>query len=80
MQIPSVGRIVLVMLSEPANGSHEAPAIVTAVHSDTCINARVFCDGPPHERDWMTSLVYEDDPNPGFSHTWRWPPRFQAIR
>ncbi len=72
MDVPTKGRIVLVKL-HPAEGSY--PAIVTAVHSSTRINARVFVDSianPP----WETSIPHADAADAGYFHgaTWCWPP------
>jgi len=81
---PSLGRIVLVKLrsmGEPVfyNGSDEHPAIVTAVHSATMINARIFVDGnePPL---WQTSIPFEESAEGYSGSTWRWPPRIEPAR
>lgn len=60
MQKPSVGRIVHVTVDgRYNNGSDVAPAVITRVWSDTCVNLRVLYDGPsvaPEGRqDWLTS-------------------------
>lgn len=59
---PSVGRIVHVTVDPKVNnGSDIAPAIITRVWSDTCVNLRVLYDGPAvppegtHRQDWLTS-------------------------
>src|SRR5579872_6369580 len=81
-QKPTVGRTVIVVLDENSSiklgGNHEynakdksiAPAIVTAVWGDTCINAKVMGDGP--ENIWLTSIDLDESeaPNP---RTWHWP-------
>lgn len=75
-QKPSVGRIVHVCLNDGTtyNGAKTFPAIVTAVHTDTLINARVFVDGP--EVLWLTSIPHVDTvPESYTSPTWGWPPR-----
>lgn len=72
---PSVGRIVHVP-ADPAenNGADVAPAVITRVWSDTCVNVRVLLDSDAIE--WRTSVVYtdsfDDDAN---RHRWTWPPR-----
>ena len=57
---PTIGRIVHVLVDpRHNNGSDVAPAVITRVWSDTCVNLRVLHDGPsvPPEgrRDWLTS-------------------------
>jgi hypothetical protein len=59
---PSVGRIVHVLVDpKQNNGSDVAAAAITRVWSDTCVNLRVWHDGPsvPPEgsfrQDWLTS-------------------------
>lgn len=59
---PTIGRIVHVFVPPDWNGGSDvAPAIITRVHSDTCVNLRVFYDGPghagPERRDWLTSYL-----------------------
>lgn len=75
MQKPSVGGIVLVPLApEWNNGAKIAPAIITRVWSDTCVNVRVLADS--ENTLWRTSLTYvealDDDSLPSL---WTWPPR-----
>lgn len=75
---PTIGRIVLVPM-DPAtnNGSDVAPAIITRVWSDVCINVRVLADGPAVE--WRTSVVQVDDlAEREGNHCWAWPPRVGA--
>jgi hypothetical protein len=75
MQKPSVGRVVLVP-ADPAenNGAAVAPAIVTRVWTDECINVHVLLDGPKTE--WRTSVTYTDSfEDDGNRHRWTWPPR-----
>lgn len=64
MPKPAVGRIVHVLVDPKVNnGSDVAPAIITRVWSDNCVNLRVMHDGPavqdPSDRqfrqDWLTS-------------------------
>ena len=72
---PTIGRIVLVKSDRTINGSNEFPAIVTAVHSESMINCRVFedCLELP---SWQTSIPREDTAGEGYmGATWRWPPR-----
>lgn len=61
MQKPSAGRVVHVLVDPKVNnGSDVAPAEITRVWSDTCVNLRITYDGPsvPPEgrQDWMTSM------------------------
>lgn len=77
MQIPFLGRIVLVC----QNGA-EAPAIVTAIHSDRCINVHVFPDvhAPGFVQTQLASVEYDADVSGKYSVSWRWPPRVQSLR
>jgi hypothetical protein len=57
---PTVGCIVHVLVDpRHNNGSDVAPAVITRVWSDTCVNLRILYDGPtvPPEgrQDWNTS-------------------------
>lgn len=73
---PSLGRIVLYTLPSdhhPVNQARTFPAIITAVHSDTMVNLRVFADGSSVMMEWVTSVPYADQPGEPF--TWAWPPR-----
>jgi hypothetical protein len=62
---PFLGAPVLVFC-DPAhnNGQDHAPAVITRVWSDTCVNVRVIHDGPsvPGEsrQDWLTSVTLHD--------------------
>ena len=76
---PSVGRIVLTPVApETNNGSTVAPAIITRVWSDTCVNLRVLHDS--ENITWKTSVklceseAEAHDPD-AFGHTAYWPPR-----
>lgn len=81
---PTIGRTVLVLLKqmgEPRiiNGSDEHPAIVSAVHGETMINARVFQDNG-ETPIWETSIPHVDTAGEGYTgSTWRWPPREDAA-
>ncbi|MFF0140471.1 hypothetical protein ACFYRN_28905 [Streptomyces sp. NPDC005227] len=72
---PSVGRVVHVP-TDPAknNGADIAPAVITRVWNDDCVNVRVLLDSDAVE--WRTSVTYadafDDDTN---RHRWTWPPR-----
>ena len=56
MQKPSIGRIVHVIVDPKANnGSDVAPAMITRVWSDTCVNLRVTRDNHPGPEEWLTS-------------------------
>lgn len=58
---PTIGRIVHV-LADPKtnNGSDVAPAMITRVWSDTCINLRVIRDNFPGPEEWLTSWSLHD--------------------
>jgi hypothetical protein len=51
--------------------SDELPAIITRVHSDTCVNLEVF--GGAASNKLPTSVCLEGTNHVGSS--WRWPPR-----
>ncbi len=74
MPKPSKGRIVFVTV-DPAtnNGSNEAPAVITAVWSDTIINVKVLNDGPDNE--WKTSVTLHEEKPEDARHAAWWPPR-----
>ena len=72
---PSVGRIVHVRHETHGGGWRCEAAIVTAVHSDACVNVTAFeAGGAPYS---LTSLVFKDPaaefPKGGTS--WHWPER-----
>ena len=54
---PTVGRIVHVLVSpELNNGSEVAPAVITRVFSENCVNVRVLLDASPAAvHEWATS-------------------------
>lgn len=78
---PSVGRIVVYACSvyddAGNNGAKVAPAVVTRVWSDSCVNLRVFMDGP--EVAWRTSVALfesqESFESAGVASGCYWPPR-----
>jgi hypothetical protein len=52
---PSLGRIVLFTVPPHSNNASDvAPAIITRVWSDTCVNLRVLLDS--QSLDWKTSM------------------------
>jgi hypothetical protein len=56
MQKPAIGRIVHVLVDPNTNnGSGTAPAMITRVWSDTCVNLRVTRDNYPGPEEWLTS-------------------------
>jgi hypothetical protein len=80
---PSIGRIVHVTFDD----EKIRPAIVVEVWSDTCVNLRLFADGPNDSiptrtfrgyqlltGDWLTSVEFAETPTPG---RWSWPPRVE---
>lgn len=77
---PTIGRIVLVPMAPSVNnGADTAPAIISRVWNDTCINVRVMADNedtPP----LLTSVVQVpsvDGRSPN-ERVWAWPPRVGA--
>lgn len=70
--IPTVGRIVHFRFPELEQGTNNhgplAPAIITRVWSDTCVNLKVIADGPADI--WKTSVIQGDG-----DAQWSWPPR-----
>lgn len=74
---PSIGRIVHFVV-DYGNEGKIAPAIITQVWSDTCVNLRVFYDGTNHApsgtEEWKTSCAYDEREKPD-PRTWHWPPR-----
>jgi hypothetical protein len=68
---PSIGRIVIFHFPEALrsycnNNSEYAPAIITAVWSDVCVNLKVISDGPNNY--WFTSCSLGSN-----SREWSWP-------
>lgn len=77
-QKPSLGRIVL--YTGPGGGSTEHAAIITKVHSDTCVNLAIFEDpqfsAPVTLRtSVMMATIHADGEQPPAVNCWRWPPR-----
>ena len=79
---PTIGRIVIfVPPNEPGGTIGEArrygdrPAIVTAVHSDTCVNLVVFA-APDTDNiaEEFPSVELDDSNDPG-AFSWHWPAR-----
>ena len=66
-QKPSVGRIVRFV-----DGEVIRPAIVLNVHSESCVDLKVFAGGGDHYR---TSVVRAQEPEGRRDHTWHWPER-----
>lgn len=80
--VPSIGRIVHVPM-DPAqnNGADVAPAVITRVWNDVCINVQILADVPGNA--WRSSLTYVEsldglDGDPGRLYRWTWPPRVGA--
>lgn len=68
---PSVGRIVHYHFPDNAqsaanNGQAIAPAIITAVWSDSCVNLKVLHD--EQFNTWKTAVMKGTGP-----HNWNWP-------
>ena len=68
---PTIGSVVIYHCSEEQkekmnNYQDFAPAIVTAVWGDTCVNLKVLLDGT--ENLWVTSAQLGDE-----EYQWNWP-------
>jgi len=72
---PSIGRIVLVPVDAVINnGADVAPAIITRVWSDTCVNVHVLLDG--RNTEWKTSVhLFDTAEEAAVGHSCYWPPR-----
>lgn len=74
MQRPTIGRIVHYHTDESdkrhmvgrANVVNLLPALIVAVHTDDCVNLKVFLDGSGDI--WTTQVMRGDDPG-----EWNWP-------
>ena len=67
---PTIGRIVIYRFAEHEratfnNSAETAPAVITRVWSDTCVNLKVLADGPYDL--WKTSVMQGDG-----AHNWNW--------
>jgi hypothetical protein len=60
---PTIGRIVIYTLYD---GFEPCPAVIVRVWSDTCVNLKVFIDGP--QDMWVTSVCEGTGPR-----SWHWP-------
>jgi hypothetical protein len=71
---PTIGRIVHYVREI---GSAPVPALITAVHSDACVNLHVFNDSNDDAIGWLASVVRDDLADPTTHHpqprTWHWP-------
>lgn len=81
-QQPSIGRIVHVPM-DPAtnNGADVAPAVITRVWNDTCVNVQILADAPGTAyRSSLTHVESFDglDNAPDRLYRWTWPPRVGA--
>ena len=75
-QKPSVGRIVHYYdrVAENQNKPGPYPALIAAVHSDTCCTLTVFM--PWAERPFIASSCQREDvAGSEPRHYWEWPPR-----
>ena len=67
---PTIGRTVIYKCSqeEEKQNNHQptAPAVITAVWSDTIVNLQVIADGP--STFWKTSVPFGND-----EINWSWP-------
>lgn len=79
---PSKGRTVLYTFPSdeqlgynlPAGQEQTVPAVIVNVFSETCVNLRVFQDGPAPPIS-ATSVPLKDVTNENFGRYWEWPPR-----
>lgn len=77
--MPSIARMVIVPM-DPAfnNGAEEAPAIITRVWNQGCVNVRILADGDGNP-EWRTSVALHPDEESaranGSRHVAWWPPR-----
>lgn len=81
MQKPSIGRIVIVPMDPAANnGATEAPAVITRVWSEGCVNVRVFVDASNEVLSRTSVSLYPSsaeatDANATGTHYAWWPDR-----
>ena len=83
---PTVGRVVLFRSTDPelTGGAPEAPALITRVWTDDCVNLHVQRDGHRAASIGVTSVTYAelgdgeaaDQYSPATA--WRWMPYQQA--
>lgn len=79
MQKPSIGRIVIAKCKPekgvfPLGQPCEAAAIITQVHSDTCVNLTVFPGS--HSPITYLSVCYSEAEGGNGEHLWwHWPAR-----
>lgn len=84
---PTIGRIVTFV--QKKNPTYDGdcivhlPAIIVAVHDDTCVNLQVFTDGSnsepgpnsnPPSAKWITDVTLDASEHPQ-PYTWHWPKR-----
>lgn len=78
---PAIGdRVIVPVDPERSNGATCAPAIVTRVWNDTCVNLRVFADTDNELAARRTSCTLVDEipltePGETPGAVWGWPPR-----
>lgn len=73
---PTIGRIVIYYPTKEEqellnNYQKAAPAVITSVWSDTCVNLKVLHDG--NFDRWKTSISLWDPATPFFTSSWGWP-------
>ena len=72
---PSIGRIVRYIVPEhmsKATAGEQRAAIITRVHSETCVNLFVYFDGDGVENGRVTSVCFGTEPGQCM-----WPERVQ---
>lgn len=79
--VPTVGRIVHYVVPVTSRGNNNgaaiAPAVITRVWSDSCVNLQVLHDCGPIEV--VTSVVLEPNDLTLERH-WHWPPMVESPR
>lgn len=70
IQKPSLGRIVHFNYLEKNGNLVASAAIIVHVHSDTCVNLKVFAKDYNEQDTIITSVVYG-----AYNYSWSWPPR-----
>jgi hypothetical protein len=69
---PTIGRIVHFIEQD---GAKPLPAVITEVHSDTCVNLSVIPNVEHKSPHLVTSVTNHEGSQP----RWMWPPRDEAT-
>lgn len=65
-------RSLLSLMANPVSVGQIVPMIITAVHSETCVNGKLILDGP--DTLWVLSATRADDADMA-DGDWKWPER-----